>query len=74
MDKSQLLSGEATSRIETIDGTSGADDFEEQFQALQLADVEEFPEMGCAAESLPTKGGADSVAGDDAAQPGEVVK
>lgn len=56
IDKSQLLSGEATQRIESIDSTSGADDFEEQFKALRQADVQELPDMGLAAEEPHTKG------------------
>lgn len=66
-EKFLLLSGEATQRVETIDSSSGADDFEAQFRALQHADVEELPAMGCAAVKEGTKG-AGLVA--DAAQPG----
>ena len=67
VDKSQLLSGEATQRVETIDASSGADDFEAQFKALQSADVQELPAMGCAAEGPATKGGGDLA---DVARPG----
>jgi hypothetical protein len=59
IDKSQLLSGEATQRIETIESASGADDFERQFARLAEADVEEIPAMGLAGEDSPAKGGED---------------
>jgi hypothetical protein len=57
IDKSQLLSGEATQRIETIEAASGADDFERQFEELAAADVEEIPAMGLSGGDSPTKGG-----------------
>ncbi len=66
LDKSQLLSGEATQRVESIESSSGASDFEDQFNALQRADVEELPSMGLAGESLPAKGAGGGQAGGQA--------
>ena len=64
IDKSQLLSGEATQRVETIDSASGADDFEEQFRQLQQADVEESRPMGLEADEPPAKGATAATAGE----------
>lgn len=53
-DKYLVQSDQATQRVEHIDASSGADDFERQFAALQQADVED---MGFEAEEAPAKGG-----------------
>ena len=69
VDKSQLLSGEATSRIETIEAASSADEFARQFDRLQQADVEELPAMGSRREE-PAPKGAGLLAGGAAAADG----
>ena len=69
VDKSQLLSGEATARIETIEAASSADEFARQFSRLQQADVVELPAMGSGTEE-PAPKGAGLLAGGAAAADG----
>ena len=74
IDKSQLLSGEATQRVETIDAASGADDFEAAFEALQQADAVELPAMGLEPGEPADKRAADAAPGSEVKAAAEVVE
>lgn len=70
IDKSQLLAGDATQRIETVEASSGADDFADQVERLQSADVQELS-MDSAGEEPAVKGAAPAGGSDEGGAPGD---